>query len=313
MRAIEVETLRQAKRLVAGRKDVRGVDFGILYRNGRRRGRRLGIRFHVAHKRVPANLAEGDLLPSEINGVPCDVVVGSYEPHNNFRLRATDPPCPGISIGNVSRQATGTLGCYALDEVTRERCIVSNWHVLCGSPVAQVGDMISQPGPRHLGLNPARPVGKLHRWLDLNHGLDAGIALLDVGMEHESRPLELQRGFGGVIEPVVGMRVIKSGAITGITHGLVDGTEGSYPMDYSPFGDTERWMDGFRIVPDPEHMTDEISLGGDSGSLWIDKSTWSAVGLHFGGEDGLGPLAEYAIAHALPLVFSRLQVVPEES
>jgi hypothetical protein len=104
------------------------------------------------------------------------------------------------------------------------------------------------------------------------------------------------------------MRVIKSGAISGETHGLIDGVEGGYPIDYALYGDARRWMDGFRIVSDPAAPSSEISLGGDSGAVWLDLTTGAAVGLHFAGEDGLGPQAEYALAHPMAAVCERLRI-----
>lgn len=297
-----------AKRLVAAHPDVTGVDFGILYRDGKRRGRGHGIRFHVARKLPEADLREGDRLPGEIGGVPCDVVVGSYQPHAPDRLGPVDPAIPGISIGNVPRQGTGTLGCFVADLTDGRICLLSNWHVLCGSTGAEPDDMISQPGPRHLGLDPARPIARLRRWAELGHGLDAAIASMDDGLRYHLQPFEVSTTPAGVAAPKVGMRVIKSGAISGATRGVIEGVVGSYPMDYSPYGDARRWMDGFRVVPDPAHPDGEISLGGDSGAVWIDIATGAAVGLHFAGEDGLGPQAEYALAHPMPAVCTRLRI-----
>lgn len=308
MRAIETEALGRAKRLAAGHPDVKGVDFGILYRDGKRRGRTNGIRFHVSRKRPESELSEGTLLPNEIGGIPCDVVIGTYEPHAPDRLAAVDPAMPGISIGNVPRQGTGTLGCFVRDNTDGSLCVLSNWHVLCGSTEAEAGDMISQPGPRHLGLDPARPIARLRRWADLAHGIDAAIAQIGDGFRYDLQPLDVPARPIAAAEPKVGMQVVKSGAISGATHGLIDGIEGSYPMDYSPYGDTSRWMDGVRIVPNPAHPASEISLGGDSGSVWLDIATGAAVGLHFAGEDGLGPQSEYALAHPMPVVCVRLRI-----
>ena len=68
-------------------------------------------------------------------------------------------------------------------------------------------------------------------------------------------------------------------------------------------------MDGVRLIVDPTAAEDEISLAGDSGAVWVDVATNHAVGLHFAGEDGLGPLAEYALAHSMPRVLSALQLI----
>jgi len=309
----DAEALNLAKRLAAGRPEIQGVDFGILYSNGHARRRVLGIRFHVARKLPPGELPGDRLLPSQLNGVACDVLEAAYEPHGPSRLRPVDPTRPGVSIGNVPRQATGTLGALVRDEATGEPCLLSNWHVLCGSARAQVGDIISQPGPEHLRRNPARPVAQLLRWLNLAHGLDAAIARCNPGVAFNPEPVDLTMALNSVLQPQVGMRLVKSGAISGTTHAMIDGVDGSYPMDYRPFGESRRWMDGFRLVPDPAHPAPEVSLGGDSGAVWLDASTGAGVGLHFAGEDGLGPLAEYALAHALPTVFERLEILPFSS
>lgn len=308
MRRATLRALVRAKRLASAHPDVEAVDFGILYRAGKRRGRGHGIRFHVARKRQTADLSADAILPSEIDGVPCDVVIGVYEPHAPNRLGPLDPIMPGISIGNVPRQGTGTIGCFVRDVAGEGSCLLSNWHVLCGSTDAEAGDLISQPGPRHLGLDPARTIGRLLRWAELSHGLDAAVASLDTGLGIDPCPLGIPNPPSGVTAPVVGMRVMKSGAISGETQGVIDGIGGIYLMDYSPFGDGKRWMDGFRIIPVPASPEAEISLAGDSGSVWIDLATGAAVGLHFAGEDGAGPLAEYALAHPMRAVCDRLGI-----
>src|SRR5712691_5648129 len=294
--------LNRAKRVAANLPGIRGVDFGIVYRDGRARPRRVGIRFHVARKLPLNELSGNNLLPKRIGGYICDVIEAAYEPHGVRPSESFDPLQPGISIGNLIRQSTGSLGAFVRDAQSGRVCMLSNWHVLCGSTAAAIGDPISQPGPRHLGANPARPVARVLRWADLAHGLDAALAAIDQNVATNDLPLGLTSGAAGIAEPSVGMRVVKSGVITGVTHAIVDGVEGSYPMNYGAFGDTQRWMDGIRLVIDPAERVDEISLSGDSGAVWIETATNLAVALHFAGEDGLGPLAEYALAHPMPRV-----------
>jgi len=301
------QALNQAKRIAVHVPQIQGVDFGVLYSNGRARSKRHGIRFHV-RKKLPLNeLSAANLFPGKLGGVPCDVIEASYEPHLS-PIEVVNPIQPGVSIGNVARQSTGTLGAFVRDVSSGRSCLLSNWHVLSGSTQAVEGESISQPGPRHLGNHPPHPVAKLLRWSDLSHGIDAAIAVLDPALALDRLPFGFTLPAVGTANPEVGMRVVKSGVVTGVTHGLVDGIEGSYPMDYTGFGDTRRWMDGVRLIVDPGAKDDEISLAGDSGAVWIDVATNLAVGLHFAGEDGLGPLAEYALAHPLPRVLSSLQV-----
>jgi hypothetical protein len=299
--------LSRAKRLAAGRLDILGVDFGIMYGGGRPRSKRHGIRFHVRRKLPLNELSAASVLPSDMEHYPCDVIEASYQPHVS-PTEAVNPLHPGVSIGNVAHQSTGSLGAFVHDAGSGRACVLSNWHVLCGSTRAVVGEPITQPGPRHLGTLPPRSVAQLLRFSDLSHGIDAAVAVLDPAFALDPLPLGLTALSTEVAEPTIGMHVVKSSAITGVTHGIVDGIEGAFSIDYSTFGDTRRWMDGVRLIVDPTAAEDEISLAGDSGAVWIDVATNRAVGLHFAGEDGLGPLAEYALAQSLPRVLNALQV-----
>lgn len=306
--ARQAKALARAKRYAVSVEGITGVDFGFAYRDHSRTRRRC-IRFHVRRKRPPNQFADAELLPREILGVPCDVIEAAYEPHASSPRSAHDPIRPGISIGNVKRRSTGTLGVFVLTPPDGQKALLSNWHVLCGSTDCAPGEEISQPGPHHLGTHPSRPIAVLHRWLDLSLGYDAAIALLT----GEVTPSPEILGLAGAevreaAAPAVGMKVVKAGTESGLTHSVIDGVEGSFPMNYERFGDQLRWMDGMRLVPDPDYDEDEISLRGDSGAVWIEAATGKAIGLHVGGEDGLGPQAEFAIAQPMARVLEALDV-----
>jgi hypothetical protein len=305
LRQTRARALVRAKRMVQSIAGVKGVDFGWLYKNGLRTNRR-GVRFHVARKRPALALASDQLLPQEIMGVPCDVIEASYAPHGLSPRSLFDPLRPGISTGNTQRQTTGTLGLFVFDAQSGTPCILSNWHVLCGSAQSQAGEEITQPGPRHLGSMPARTVAQLLRWANLSSGYDAALAQVAPGIAFVKETFGTELAPLKVGQPQTGMRLVKCGVTSGVTHAVVDGVDGSYEMDYTAFGEQVRWMDGIRLVPDPEQPEDEISLEGDSGAVWIEPKNRLAVALHFGGEDGLGPLAEYAVAHPLARVLELL-------
>jgi hypothetical protein len=148
----------------------------------------------------------------------------------------------------------------------------------------------------------------LERWAALDHGTDAALALLVPDMGASAVLYEQSLAVTGIAGPRQGMRVVKYGVSSGFTQGEIDGIAGAYKMNYSGYGDTERWIDGLRIVVDPEAPSDEISLAGDSGAIWVERETGNAVALHFAGEDGLGPTAEYALAQPISRVFDRLNV-----
>jgi hypothetical protein len=310
--ARRLEALAHAKRIAMAVGGITGVDFGVIHKGGQRT-RRLGIRFHVDVKQHPALLTAAQMLPHELLGFPCDVIQAKYSAHDGQPLtpRAEfNPIRPGISIGNVQRTTTGTLGAIVRDSSSAGApCLLSNWHVLCAAADSTAGEPISQPGSFDAGAKPARVVAKLLRWANLAHGCDAAIAMLEKGTQFTPEPFGLELIAAGVAEPQMHMKVVKSGLSSGVTHAIVDGLHGSYSMDYSAFGDHVRFMDGIHLVADPDHTDQDISLEGDSGALWLDPQTKLAVALHFAGEDGLGPLANYALAHPLSQVMKLLNVM----
>jgi hypothetical protein len=302
------ETARSSiLRLAQRHAGVTGVDYGYLYRNGVRTRRR-GVRFHVQTKLPVEELAATQVLPSTIAGLPCDVLQAAYSPS-----ASPQGPCHplqlGVSIGNLDQDSTGTLGLLVRDRLSGKAAILSNWHVLCGSTQARVGNVLVQPGPRHMGSGAPRPVAQLERWLPPSTGLDAAIGLLEPGVLWEQALFGGLIAVKGVVSPRLGMKLAKFGAMSNLTQGVVDGARGAYVIDYSACGDGVRAMDGVRLTRDVQSPTDEISLEGDSGAVWVDRSGRAAA-LHFAGEDGRGPTAEYALAHPIERVFALLHVEP---
>jgi hypothetical protein len=287
--------------------DVHAIDFGYAYVGGEMTDRP-SVRFHVAHKKPLSDLPPSRQLPDAIDGVEVDVLASGYMLHDGNPRSAQDVLQPGISVGNVKTKTTGTLGALVRDVATGEICILSNWHVLCGGPEAAVGDDISQPGPFDLGSNPARPIARLERWLRLSEQYDAAVARLLTGMQSAEQLFGTTSRPTGIGAAALGQRVMKSGAVSGITHAIVDGIGGTYRLDYTAYGDSPEWMSGFRLVANPERPSPSLSLEGDSGSLWVDEDGASAVGLHFGGEDDVGPSNDYALAHSIGDVLARLNL-----
>lgn len=210
-------------------------------------------------------------LPDFIEGVEVDVLSAGYAPHNGSPRSQQQTMQPGLSVGSVKQKTTGTLGA-------------------------------------NLGMNPVRDAATLDRWLRLAEQYDAAIARLTPQLQSNNELFGTALLPKGIAQPALGMKIVKSGAVSGITHGIIDGVGGSYRIDYTGFGDTVEWMEGFRIVPDPASPAKALSLEGDSGSLWVDATGQNAVGLHFAGEDDASPLNEYALAHPMSDVLARLNV-----
>jgi len=304
---LQLGTLNSAKRMARSFHDITGVDFGFAYAAGQMT-ERTSVRFHTRNKKPLTDLPPEQRLPETINGMEVDVLASGYMLHDSNPRTARDMLQPGISIGNVNTQTTGTLGALVQDPATQQIFILSNWHVLCGAPEAAVGDSISQPGPFDLGSNPARPVGQLERWIRLSEQYDAALALVLPEMNMTQELFNSTLKITGVAAPALGQTATKSGAVSGVTHALIDGIAGSYRLDYTAYGDGPEWMAGFHLVEDPKSPSKALSLEGDSGSLWVDSTGQNAIGLHFAGEDAVSPLNQYALAHPLADVLERLAV-----
>jgi hypothetical protein len=297
--------LESAKRLARSLDNLNAVDYGIVYESQKPTARR-GVRFHMNRKLRLSKLATDQRLPNTIEGVEVDVLGVGYTTHLGNPRAPHDPLQPGVSIGSRKQMTTGTLGPIVRDLNTQNLCLLSNWHVFCGGPEARANDEITQPGPMNLQNPPT--VALLERWLRLGEQFDAALARLAPGPHTDELLFDTTLRPIATKAPAVGMRLVKSGAVSGVTQALVDGVSGSYRLDYTQYGDGPQWMQGFRLVPDPTLPPGDISLPGDSGSLWVDSADGVAVGLHFAGEDNDSPLNDYALAHPIQDVFVRLNV-----
>lgn len=189
---------------------------------------------------------------------------------------SSDPAVPG--------GAYGTLGFIATGDGT-DRWAVSCYHVLARKG-ADFPAGASEPIFHPYRLFDGTPIAVMTDE-KLDRVLDCAAARI---LHPEACTSELL-GLGALAapsEPSVGMRVLKSGAETGVTEGRVIRVAG----------------DEFEIAA--VGMPDEFDLseGGDSGSLWVDAETLSPVGLHFrGNERGT---AERAFARKINVVLAVL-------
>ncbi|SKC76518.1 chymotrypsin family serine protease [Krasilnikoviella flava] len=202
------------------------------------------------------------------------------------------PLRPGVSVAHVDVTA-GTLGAFVLTtgDDSAARYVLSNFHVLAGSPSAQVGDVVVQPGPADSGRAPADRVGTLAQVVPLTPGepatVDAALALLDDGIE-----VDPAYPVGPVTTTAVaagGESVAKIGRTTALTQGRVTAIE----MDdvVVGYGD-ELGALSFDNQIEVEGVGGTFSRGGDSGSL-VYREDGVALGLLFagsetGGTDGTG-------------------------
>jgi endonuclease G len=180
--------------------------------------------------------------------------------------------------------------------------ILSNWHVLAGASAASVGEGILQPGRIDGGT---QVVATLTRMV-LDARMDAAVATLNGTRGHATEILGLG-SVTGIDAPTLGMNVVKSGRTTGITRGVVDGVSLSTSINYGDPG-IVAFSNQIRIVPRaPWPAVDyEVSMGGDSGSVWLNEANRRAVGLHFAGETDPTPASENAICSPIGPIATEL-------
>ncbi len=293
------------------RDGVTAVDLGFKWSQGLMTGK-LSIRVHVAQKRPVAELTEADLFPEELDGIPVDVIEAEYglqllpgssqlEAAPEARKARYDPIPLGVSVGNP-RITAGTLGAKVYDATSLQPMALSNWHVFVGSPSGAPGESIWQPGSLDGGQS-TDTFATLSRFILSPY--DAAVAHLT-----DSRDVLTETLDHDVIEdvttPQLGMLVWKSGRTTERTKGFIDGIKMSTSVNYGAAG-VRVMQEVIRIVPRPGAGNIEISMGGDSGSIWVDEASGKGVGLHFAGEVGSAP--EHGLANELQPVLDVLDVL----
>jgi len=293
---------------------VSAVDVGYKIRDNSLTNE-LALRVHVPRKLPQEALAASEAfnVPGQsdsLDGFPVDVIEADYAaavtpmaPESISRTGRVDPIVGGVSCGNP-RISAGTVGAIVWDRTDGAPCILSNWHVLCGSLSAQAGESIYQPGVLD-GGSPADRIAELRRWR-LDRDADAALAKL-LGDRVHSRDLLGLEPLRGIEEGELGMSVVKSGRTTGVTRGIIDGVAASVRIDYGE--KIQQFHDQLHIVPHPPWPAEdyEVSTGGDSGSVWINEDTGKAIGLHFAGETERSPAAENAMANRITKVADLLE------
>ena len=171
----------------------------------------------------------------------------------------------GIEVWNPKLEEAGTLGFLATDAGGGPGLwLVSCYHVLVGGQDREPvnGEPIRQPCVDCVGVA-AVDDSRADRHLD------CAAARLLTGVEAVAEAL----GLGPIrvpAEPSVGMRVVKSGATTGVTEGIIDTVDG------------DRVIVGRITGFDSEY---ELCGPGDSGALWLERESRSPVAVHGRGSD----------------------------
>lgn len=255
-----------------------GLANGVKVVGGKNTGEKC-IAIFVKEKLPTSALDPSKIIPKTINGIPTDVVqVGEIKALGlTQRIR---PAMGGYSVGVVGITA-GTIGCAAFNGygLGTQHYILSNNHVLADENRAPLGSPIVQPGPIDGGVIPGDIIGNLADFEPIRfisttripiNIVDCAIALCP--NENISSEIMWQGYINGITSPVVGLAVKKTGRTTGFTIGNILYTNATVIVGY----DTGDALFVNQII------TNNMSMGGDSGSLLLDKEN-NAVGLLFAG------------------------------
>ena len=303
-------SLKNHRAQLHGRANViaTGVGYKII---GGQKTDTLSLVCSVTKKVNASQISVADLVPTNIDGLPTDVletgvIRALQSPTERYR------PAPGgVSIGHRSITA-GTLGC--LVKKNGQTVILSNNHVLANSNAAEIGDPILQPGPYDGGRFPEDHIANLEQFIPINiTGVPSecsiatavanflnGIAkllgssvqlqaieqqatanLVDAAIARPLNPNDvkdeiLQIGaIQGTAEGELGMAVKKSGRTTGFTTGEIQQVDVTANVQYGE-GKIAQFTDQLMAGP--------MSQGGDSGSAVLDDNN-RLVGLLFAGSD----------------------------
>jgi hypothetical protein len=197
------------------------------------------------------------LIPKNIEGVKSDVVemselrqfdVVDVPPEHRRRLR----PAPGgCSISHYAVNGRGTLTCWVKDKKTHDPLLLSCWHVIAYKGMGIRGDPILQPGRKDGGKLPDDTIALLERWVDvkmlgptldkckerirlaLENKIEIPINKVDAALAKPVSDDVVSYEILGIGKPKVacvgelrrGAVVLKSGATTGVTRGIVQDTD----------------------------------------------------------------------------------------
>lgn len=317
------------KAVASARHNVHAVGIGQKIVNGKPTDTK-SIRIYVVQKLPTSLIRRRDLLPKEMDGFPTDVietppafVFAGKKRTKRIKGRTVSATCSvnrqekqrpvvaGISTSHFQVTA-GTLSYFctssAAGDNPAQKHVFSNNHVFANVNKGKMGDALYQPGAIDGGTN-ADTFAVLQRFVKIDLGgtvanhVDAALGKLTDGIRTENELCTVGKVTSTALAEEL-MYVRKHGRTTGYTEGQVTDTfyDVLVGMDHSDPDIVAKFEDQVRIeVVSPFNA---FGLGGDSGSLVVDRKKLTAVGLYFAGpENGV-----YGIANQINRVLEELQI-----
>ena len=227
-------------------------------------------------------LSKEDWVPAKVGGIPTDIIeTGTIFAGSDSTLRnRIRPASGGYSVGHFQVTA-GTIATCVKDARPNARTgeryyILSNNHVLANSNSSSIGDPILQPGRVDGGRNPEDIVARLAKYVPIK--FDGSCNYVDAAVaEGDFSKLNREVYWMGYVKDTanatIGQQLQKTGRTTGFTTGKVLMINAAVNVNYGRPGVAKFCR---------QIITENMSAGGDSGSLVLD-SECRAVGLLFAG------------------------------
>lgn len=276
---------------------------------------RLGARVQArgaAAQELAASIAKRARGEVDLRVVPR--VVKRAPPPSWFQRRHR-PLEAGLSVGHVDITA-GTLGFVVEDRDAHY--VLGNNHVLANVNLGQPGDPVVQPGPIDPpggpGIRRNEFIGVLDRFVPISfqraNVVDCALAEISRGLEFYAGWTEalagVVRGTSAITIADLGKPVAKAGRTTGVTTGVITQVEiDRLQVDMGEEGAPKIAEFSDQIEIQGDHGK-PFSLGGDSGSLIVDRRGRAVALLFAGGEDEQG--VDLTFANRIETVLDKLGV-----
>jgi hypothetical protein len=259
------------------RSGVIGVSLGLAHRRGKVT-REPAIRVHFAEKLGHEKLKWNQKLPKTIQGVRIDVIESAFAAHGDLpsaaRLRILrNPMFGGVAITRFGVTSYGTVSALVVDK-DGSQYVLTAQHVAggTGNQIVQpvLGSVIGRVQKSKIGPDMDAALVRLTSTRMINAGVSDGVSYTVNSLI--ARP-------GSIDESSLPFKVDVIGASSGKTQGVIDSLKTFMDVEYDD-GQTVSFVDQIHLVG----TGGEISRGGDSGALVLERGTNKVIALLFAGE-----------------------------
>lgn len=277
---------RNAKDILS-RDGVVDIGFGYPIKNGELLANEIAIIIYVIKKFNEHELGEEQVLPKVIEGIPVDIIESNPEE----QIGVENPLVGGIGISNVNLSGRGTLG-VIVRKLGNDNIFwgLTNWHVIKRKR-GKLGDIIVEPA-----WKPNNSTFRIGKLVNFDKNLDCAVFEIVTTRNFLHNVIKtIGVKIEGIYKPSIGLPVMKFGASTGLTYGIVSFISNN--------------KTNVTITPnnDKPAQNNEISMSGDSGSLWItDEDHPKAVALHYAGDKDNTFNIEFAYAMDIEIIAKKM-------